>query len=221
VSIVISNQLESYPNYLPVPGKSRSRRSGRPDSATAFTCPQSLLIGSWARFFYPSILVRDLAVRIQFKGNKPNAAAQKMAPGMNCSKSLLSAGGDVKMPITNATQAQQKIDPAKRNAQCRSFCVSAPSIPSPTNHQAGKQKNGIVTMCQVCTESPLACVRKYDAAGTERGAPMSPPGKLRFTIAWNRRSHTVASENPSQRSRGRINSNCPDPIEAFPCFWSE
>jgi len=77
-------------------------------------------------------LVRDLTVRIQFKGNKPNAAAQKMAPGMNCSKSLLSACGDVKMPITNATQAQQKIDPAKRNAQCRSFRVSAPCAPVKT-----------------------------------------------------------------------------------------
>jgi hypothetical protein len=173
-----------------------------------FTCPVCALI-------------RGLAVRIQFNGNKPNATAQKMAPGMNGSRSLLSAGGEVKMPITNATHAQQKINPPERNAKCRRFRVSAPSIPSPTNHQAGRQKNGIVTVCQVCTENPLGCARKYEAAGTDKGDPMSAPGKLRFTIVWNCRSLTVTSENSSQRSRGRINSNCPDLVEAFSCFWSE
>src|SRR5262249_1882578 len=131
---------------------------------------------------------------------------QRMAPGMNGSRSLLSDASEVKMPMTSTVHAAQRTDPNARNPQCKRLRLSTASSPSPTSDQAGMQKKGIVTVCQACIENARGWLRKYEAAGADRGAPMSAPGRLRFTIVWKRRSDTVAIEN----------SNCPDLIEALP-----
>ena len=143
-----------------------------------------------------------------------------MAPGRNGIRSLLSAGGEIRMPIKSAMDAQHRTDRIASIVQCGRLRVSKSSIPRPTNHQTGRQKNGIVIVCQVYTEKVLECCRRYGTAATDKGAPTRTPGKLRFVMMWKRRSQTVATENASQWSRGGIDSNCPEAIRAFADLWA-
>jgi hypothetical protein len=136
-----------------------------------------------------------------------------MAPGRRPSRSGLSAGGEVRIPATNATHAQDRIDPITSGAQCKRLRASKPSKPIPTNHQAGRQKNGTVMVCHARVDNAAGCRRRNETTGTERGAPTIRPGRLRSVIRWKRRSPMAARGNISRRSRGSI--HCLEWIVAF------
>ena len=173
---------------------------------------------AWSQ--YPISFPAQRLRRNQFRGKTENATAQKTAPGRNPSRSGLSVGGEVRIPIRSATHAQDRAAPIAIGARRRRLRASKLSKPSPTNHQAGRQKNGIVMVCHVRIDNAVGCWRRYEAAGTERGAPTSKPGRLRSVIRWNRRSPTAVSDRASQWSGSCINSICPDRTVAFPDLWT-
>ena len=149
-----------------------------------FPSPSSVLrpnwTPSWRRRHYPATFSTRRLRKSQFRGRTPNAMVQKKAPGRNPSRSGLSAGGEVRIPITSAVQAQDRIDPIASGVQCRRLRASKPSRPSPTNHQAGRQKNGIVMVCHARADNAAGCWRRNEAAGTERGGKTGQPEPRNF-----------------------------------------
>src|ERR1019366_591480 len=71
-----------------------------------FLSPSSVLRAnwtpSWRRRRYPVTFSTRGLRKSQFRGRTPNAMVQKKAPGRNPSRSGLSAGGEVRIPITSA-----------------------------------------------------------------------------------------------------------------------
>ena len=135
------------------------------------------------------------------RGRTLNATAQNTAPGIIGSRSRLSSGPEVTIAIANAIHAQPRIKPRIRYASGIRVRERIASKPRPTSHHAGKQKNRNVRACQVFAEKNPGCVRKYEIADSEIGAPNNAPGKLRFRIVVKRRSHASVSETSKTLDR--------------------